>query len=382
MPNFIESELFKPYKIMNIWNLFYICLIVFILSNVESILPIYGLDRDLHMLTSGLKIIRELLILIISIIVYQHLTISKSLWINFIFLSLLVLFSLSSGIYNIFWGLRFLVPMFFLLSPYKPLELPHKPYKLQKIIDVILYSHVLLQLIHLFFGIGYFAKFAATGLNTRNPGLMYYPGASAFLTLALFILSYSIDRKIRNLFVVSISILLCSSITGLATFLALVILIQKKLTNKQKLSFVFYFVFSFYILHLARYTGGGATYLDQTAGGRARLLNESVLDINLSFLNGEFGKATNGARIHSNGRIVESSYAAIFANLGAIWSLLLISILLYYAFLQRLIFVDLRNRLILCTFILVSFGMIITEATFPFLLLVMSKLLASNSKEA
>lgn len=354
----------------------------FIGSNLQSILSLYAVKFNTDLVTLTFKIVRELLLFFsITYIAITNCNLNH-LILNALFLLLILVLSLKSGFLNIILGMHFFFPLLVFITPINKTKLQINKNSFNSLILFYLLIHIIFQLIHLFFGKGVYAYFLDLDINARNPGLMYYPAASAFLTLALFCLSYSINKRVQHLYLFCLSLFLCSSIMGLVTFLCAIIFLFNEFSKNQKISLFFYFVASFIFLHLARYSMTRLNYLNETGGGRAKIFKNSITQINFDIINNQFGKSTNGAAKYLNGETIDSLYPALLLNLGPILFLIFFAIFTYYCYFQRELITNKRSILILIIVALSSFGLIITEASFPFYIIFLAKLFSISSEES
>jgi hypothetical protein len=362
--------------------------ILFAFTNIQTLPFLYNENIEViipSFLTRGL---REVLIFSALFYVYLKFTTKDSHVVNCVFITFLCLSTVGQNPHYLAWGLKFFLPLIIFISPSKKLPALSFPLKqTEMFLEGILYLHVFLQVLHFFLGRGYYSVYSF-GLNARNPGIMLYPAASSFLTLALFALLLSATKKIKPsmLILTSLSILLCSSITGLVTYLIVIAILHSFFTFKTKIALSVYFVFSFFSLHFARYVpryiGTTNSYLKETAGGRFQLFKQAFMDFSsgpfTNFFNLNFGKNTNASAQFSNGSIMDSLYTAVLANFNSLWVIAFFILVLLYIYAQKILFIDKKFQAIIAIFLLCSVGLIVTEVSFPFLLLFIAKVVSSQ----
>lgn len=361
-------------KKIEVENIFFLLLVLFFaLSNIQAVLSLYSKNIQVSEQVNLFKIAREAGIFVLMLYVLLKGFLKKAHVLLAFYFFMFIISIRNVEAIALLWGMRFLFPLFVLIVPYNKNIYFKNIQWIKKILVWLLVFHVLLQVVHLFWGNGYYSYMMLTSLNARNPGLLYYPAASAFLTLSLFVAIYSVDQKIKYLPVVCASILLCSSITGVVTLLILVLLLHEKLSLINKLISGIYFAGAFISLHVARYSMTGNTYLQETAGGRAKVFSDVTSNLKFGFFNNDFGLYTNGYAGHFGGGVVDSLYSALFSNLTFGWLLFTVAMLAYFTLLQKNLIKDTRGKLIVALFVLSSVGVITTEATFPFLMLILAK---------
>jgi len=270
-------------------------------------------------------------------------------------------------------GLRFLIPFLILVSPSSnklSIDLAKRKDTFIVLIWSLLVLHLGLQVFHLFEGRGYYSLIFGT-LNARNPGLYFYPAASAFLTgaLALLYIKLQPNYSLKKIFPFLLSLTLCSSITGFAASLLLVAMIIKNAQNKVKLFLILYLSFSAYLLHNSRHAMTGDAYLRQTGGTRLELFIRAFQDSTLQ--PHKFGQYTNAAYSKSLYAVPDSMYTALIGNLGYFWFFIVFCYLIF-ALKSNLSFKLNRKSdfKVLALFAVFAFGLVSSEAGLATLLFV------------
>lgn len=330
-----------------------------------------------------LVLIRELFYSIVLLLLMIH--IERKILIVLIFmLSLLCLnlIFLSTPINMLICGLRFLVPFLILVSPSNhklSIDLMKRKDTFIVIIWCLLTLHLGLQVFHLFVGRGYYSHIFGI-LNARNPGLYFYPAASAFLTGALALLYFKLQThfSLKKVLPFLLSLTLCSSITGFAASVFLVAVIIKKVPGKVKLFLIFYLSFSAYLLHNSRHAMTGDAYLRQTGGTRLELFVKAFQDSTLQ--PHKFGQYTNAAFKKSVYAVPDSMYTALIGNLGYFW-FFITSIYLFFSIHRQIKLKKYQHKefTVLLLFSIFSFGLISSEVGLATLLFIMSSRLESHS---
>jgi len=278
-------------------------------------------------------------------------------------------------------GFKSLLPLFYLLCvpKFEQRQSLHLSADFWiKLIQTLLFCNLFFQLSHFFFGYGFYAKMF-NFINSRNPGLFFFPAASACFILILSSIYAQLKNriKLKEIFIFIFMISLCASITGVAGAFLLCFLNRHKI-EKNNYSRVFILLcLSVIYLHFARLSMTGATYLEETGGGRYNILADVVKD-NLK-INGfeflwnspkHFGLYTNAAYNYYNGYLADSQISALIGNLGPFW---LIVVFIFFAY-QVLVNYRLKNDLtVFYILVLCSVGLNISESGATIFLAILSR---------
>ncbi len=229
------------------------------------------------------------------------------------------------------FGLKSIVPLFllFAVSDKKKILLVDKKF-LEKTLIFLFLMNLTLQFSHAFFGYGYYAKFGF-GMNARNPGLYFFPAATAFLVSVIFYIFSTLKPTIKlgELLLYITSTALSASISGLASAFVILFLIRKKLRKLYLVGACFLLILMTYYIHLARLAMTGSVYLSETGGGRIKVFAgiahhlETHFNFNVLTIH-NFGLYTNAAVNYVHGYVPDSLYASFIGNLGTVWSMILI----------------------------------------------------------
>ncbi|MBY0385795.1 hypothetical protein K2X05_11620 [bacterium] len=236
------------------------------------------------------------------------------------------------------------------------------------------------QALHLFFGAGYYAKLAI-GLNARNPGLLYYPAATAIFILVLFAAYLKENKKTEigwiSLFV--LSIFMCSSLTGIIGLLLLFVYrfyLSFDKRNFRKSLLVSILVFpGLLFLHFARSSMNGPIYYLESSTARLNIFKKAIST--MQWLPQKFGYFTNIAAQGEKGFMPDSFYTAFMGNLGIVWSVM-VGLFLIYGFIRNA--QAKQDFLFILLFLIGSFSMNMTETGVTMLLIVLFKSRYSESQ--
>jgi hypothetical protein len=272
------------------------------------------------------------------------------------------------------FGFKSLLPLFFLFAVPREGIIRIDEKFIIKIVRILFVLNLIFQFIHFFCGNGYYAKFSV-GLNARNPGLFFFPAASAFFTLILFAVysSYYSKLKFSDVCLVLVSVTLCASLTGMGGMCLLLLLNYRKLAWKELIILGALVLLSFVYLHFARVAMTGTTYLAETGGGRIQVFENAYATS--SAMPMDFGKYTNSAANYAGGVVADSMYSALLGNLGTVWSIITA------IFLGILLFVNVRsgkNINIILLVLLCSIGLNATESGISIFLAIVGRHVFSN----
>lgn len=266
-------------------------------------------------------------------------------------------------------GFKALLPLLFLfaLPNMNGVSIPLPFFK--KLLNIVFVVNLSLQILHFFAGKGFYAKFAI-GLNARNPGILFYPAASAFLVLILFSLYLRFNRQIsmRWVFLYLISIILCASLTGMAGVTMLILLNYPRFPRESRIYVVAVLIFGLLYLHHARMAMTGIAYLAETGGGRVDIFAKAYKSMGL--LPEKFGLYTNAAVNYYNGIIPDSLWASLLGNLGWIWTVIVFLYLVLFAYANQL---KRENMQMVYLAMFCSFGLNIPETGLPIFLAILSR---------
>lgn len=290
-------------------------------------------------------------------------------------LSLTVLFVAHINVYYLM-GIRSLLPVLALFVwPSQSVRYDFlKSWNWTKQFKIILIINIFFQVLHLFFGTGYYAKLAI-GLNARNPGLLYYPAASAMFILVMFAAYLKENRQpqARWVFLFTAAVLLCSSVTGIIGLLVLCIyhLSRVKFDKKVLRNLVlvtFFGLVGLVFLHFGRSSMNGPVYYLESSTGRIKILNKAIST--MEFLPVKFGYFTNVAAKGDGGFMPDSFYTAFLGNLGIVWSVLF-GLFLIYGVLRN--YQAKQSLLFILLFLVGAFSINMTETGAVMLLIILFK---------
>lgn len=266
-------------------------------------------------------------------------------------------------------GFKALLPLLFLFAVPVKKGVGFSLVFFKKLLDTVFLVNLFFQLLHLFAGKGFYAKFAI-GLNARNPGILFYPAASAFLILILFSLYLRFNKQISMMwvFLYLISVILCASLTGMAGALMLVFLNYSRFPRESRIYVAFVLIFGLLYLHQARMSMTGATYLAETGGGRLEIFAKTYNS--MSFLPENFGLYTNSAVNYFNGIVPDSLLASLLGNLGWLWTILVSLFLMVLAYANHKRHEDMQ---LVYLALFCSFGLNIPETGLPIFLAIISR---------
>lgn len=295
---------------------------------------------------------------------------------SILFLLLSLTVAVVTGIDSFYlMGIKSLLPVVFLfLWPAKNRQVVSlQQFSWTKTIKGILLVNLFFQTLHLFFGAGYYAKLAI-GLNARNPGLLYYPAATAIFILVLFAAYLKENKKTEigwiSLFV--LSIFMCSSLTGIIGLLLLLVhrfYLSFDKRNFRKVLLISILVFpGLLFLHFARSSMNGPIYYLESSTARLNIFKKAISTIQL--LPQKFGYFTNIAAQGEKGFMPDSFYTAFMGNLGIIWSVIM-GLFLIYGFISNA--QAKQDPLFISLFLIGSFSMNMTETGVTMLLIVLFK---------
>lgn len=363
-------------------TVYFMSFLIVLIGVIES-LPLFDINLSNSSYLFYLKTLREIFLFLFigSALVLN--TESKHLYIALSVIVFVILVSLSSPIDGILWGTRFLLPLVAISLPRKlgtTFFTSDSQSSIISLFKTILILHVILQFTQLVFSNGYYAVMPWAQLHARNPGLSFYPAAGSLL--AVLLVSIINFRKLSAAFhyLGLISITLASSLTGLATLFLYNIYVFKSLSLKQRVITFLHFVGSIWLLDIARKQMTGDTYLNETAGGRIDILLPALKGVDTSFLNHDFGIATNGyfSRNPELGVVLDSLYAALLVNLNLVCIIVFMCFVIYCIGVEAKR-VDVRQYVyIILLFLLASCGLIISEAPSQFFLLLVLKFLITS----
>lgn len=268
---------------------------------------------------------------------------------------------------DLVFGYRWLLPLLIIFS------VPACFFRSKKVLPRIalwfFFFNFLLQLAHFLFGDGYFAKFAI-GLNARNPGVFFYPAATAFFVLMVSWMYIKSVQKVQMWFILSFitSVLLCASLTGIIGATVLLFLIRAKLSRQTVAIAILGIALAVAYLHFARAAMTGSTYLQETGGGRVNIFRQVVSGA--GSLPTHFGKCTNAAGNYSSGIVPDSLVSSMIGNFGVIWTIIVLLVCVYYSWVNYSEGADLG---IIVLVGICSFGLNVTETGPSIMLAILSR---------
>ena len=202
----------------------------------------------------------------------------------------------------------------------------------------IFYIHLGLQFIQLFF-MGGFYGMNSLGLAARVPGFFLIPSTASFFSVIVVLFQlYFGKEKSRTWFVLitGFSAIITQSGTGFVVYFMVIFLyyVPQKLLRISILSAPFFGVLM--LLVFAGFASRGDVYLEQSGGTRIEIFNYVVT--NTGLLSSNFGVGTNAARILKTGLLMDSMLASVVYNLGLLFSLYILIVLLHW-----LVLIFIRN---------------------------------------
>lgn len=266
-------------------------------------------------------------------------------------------------------GFKALLPLLFLFTVPDKKGVGFSLVFFKKLLNIVFLVNLFFQLLHLFAGKGFYAKFAV-GLNARNPGILFYPAASAFLVLILFSLYLRFNKHISMawVYLYLISVILCASLTGIAGALLLVVTHYSRLPRESRIYVIPVLIGGLLYLHEARMAMTGASYLAETGGGRVGIF--AKLYNSMTLFPENFGVYTNSAANYYKGIVPDSLLTSFLGNLGWLWA---IFVSLFLGFFARANSLRHENMRVVYLALFCSFGLNIPETGLPIFLAILSR---------
>jgi len=273
---------------------------------------------------------------------------------------------------ELFAGIRWGIPFLLLLLMYlnkgdilQRLDINN----IRKILILLFFLHFIIQIIQFFSGISWFGLLFDR-FSLRSPGMFLMPNTGAFFSTLVFLFIAFSKEKLNRIdylliFMISVSIIIASSGTGIVSLFVLLLLrfLPKKFLLFTPALFIVAFYFGINIVSYFR----GDEYLKISGGERIDIFLVQLSDSKI--LSTEMGKYTNTFMLISpdKGKIMDSTYASILGNLG-LFPFLTLQFLTIIILIKSFLLLN-RTKMSLISLIILFGATTIINETYPMNLL-------------